>query len=158
MRGASESVTKFKCKGRKFFSYIDAFQVKHGGACFLLPKAFELVYSCFLNVSYSNEMHTRIQKLATIGFWSGAATAGAIAKSPKTSQGKSINMYRKFQKPKSIGCRDEFLGDGAATADVVGRSRKTSRSKFMKMHRKFQKPRSIGCRDMNFWGGRGSNR
>ena len=109
----SSPVTKFKCKGRNVFSYIDAFEVKHGGACFLLPKAFELVYRCFLNVSYSNEMHTRIQKLATIGYWGGAATAGAVAISPKTSRGNSIKMYRKFQKPMSIGCRDiTFWGAG----------------------------------------------
>ena len=30
-------------RGATFFSYIDAFEVKHGGACFLLSKAFELV-------------------------------------------------------------------------------------------------------------------
>ena len=36
----------------------------------------------------------------------GAATADAIAISQKTSRGNSIRkMYRKFQKPRSIGCR-----------------------------------------------------
>ena len=115
------------------FSYIEAFQVKHGGASFVLPKAFDLVYRCFLNVSYSNEMHTRIQKLAIIGFWSGAATADAVTISPTTSQGKSTKMYRKFQKLKSIGCRDEFLGDGAATAGKVAISAKTFRDNAIKM-------------------------
>ena len=83
------------------------------GRSFFLPKAFELVYGCFLNVSYSNEMHTRIQKLATIGYWGRAATAGAVAVSPKTSRDNSIKMYRKFQKPRSIGCREmNFWGAG----------------------------------------------